>query len=62
MYDIQHAVIFHGNEPAAVAVGRGGQLTLLLQINLTLVISSRCHLLLEKVHILRLVSEVIMLL
>ena len=62
MYDIQHAVIFHGNEPAAVAVGRGGQLALLLQINLTIVIGSRRHLLLEKVHILRLVSEIVMLL
>ena len=61
MYDIQHAVIFHGNEPAAVTVGRGGQLALLLQINLAFIIGCCSHLLFEEVDIIRVVSEEIML-
>ena len=62
MYNIQHAVIFHGNEPAAVTIGGSGQLALFLQIDLTFIIGSRSHLLFKEMHIFRIISEEIMLL
>ena len=62
MHNIQKACAVHGNEPAAVSVRGGGNAVLLFQIDLSVIVGGRCHLLLEEPDPLRIIAEIVVLL